>query len=137
MIPPQLPPITWYRVSSLDCNTVRVNHQTYLHSDTSASLHAPSDICTVPRHSKWNLRVDTDCRQDGASILHSRLCSASKHRKASDGDELEAQHEDASLAHPVCIPASSDSKEAGADIRRYGHQLGIIGGVAHVSSTCQ
>ena len=136
MIPPQLPPMTWYIVSSLDHSVVRVDRPTYLHSDTSASLHAPSDICTVPRHSKWNPRVDTDCRQNGASILHSRLCSASKHREAGDGDELEAQHENASLAHPVCIPASSDSKEAGADIRRYGHQLGIIGGVAHVSSTC-
>ena len=136
MIPPQLPPMTWYIVSSLDHSAVRVDRPTYLHSDTSASLHAPSNICTIPRHTKRNLRVDADCRQDGPSILHSRLCSRSKHREARNGNKLEGQHEDAPLAHSICIPASSDSKEAGADIRRYGHQLGIVGGIAHVSSTC-
>lgn len=136
MIPPQLPPMTWYKVNNLDHNVVRVDRSTYLHSDTGASFHAPSNICTVPRHTKWDLRVDADCRQDSASILHPRLCSAGKHREARDGNKLEGQHEDAPLAHTVCIPASSDSKEAGTDIRRNGHQLGIVGGIAHVSGTC-
>lgn len=103
-----------------------------LHCDTRPALQATANITAVPRHAKRDLRVDADGRKDSACVLYAGRACSSEHGEAGDGDELEGHEKYTSFLDAIGVPGRCDCKDAGADVGRDAHELGFVGGVAHV-----
>lgn len=103
-----------------------------LHGNACSSLQAPANIPRVPRHAQRDLRVDPDGRKHGPCILNTSFAAASQHSEPHDSDKLERHEEYTALLEAVRKPARPDRKYACAHVRWDGHELCIIGCVAHV-----
>jgi hypothetical protein len=103
-----------------------------LHRNARPPLQATSNIPTIPRHPQRNLWINANRGEHRASILNPRFAARRKHRKPRNGNDLEREQEDAALAHAISVPRCGDSEEACAHVRRDGHELRFVGGVAHV-----
>jgi hypothetical protein len=103
-----------------------------LHRNARPPLQATSNIPTIPRHPQRNLRINANRRKHRASVLNPRFPARRKHRKSRNGNDLEREQKDAALAHAISIPRRGDGEETCAHVRRDGHELRVVGGVAHV-----
>jgi len=112
-----------------DPSTIPTHH---LHSNTRPPLQTPPNVPTVPRHPQRNLRINPNSRQHRARILYTGPPRRSKHSKARNSHDLEAHQEDTTFLHAIRIPARSNGEETRADVWRDGHELRVVGSVAHV-----
>jgi len=103
-----------------------------LHGNSGSSFQASANIAAVPGHTERNLRVYADGGEHRAAVLDTGLGGGQEHDEAGNTDDLEDHHEDAAFTHFVGVPACNDGEDAGADVGRDRHELGLVRGVAHV-----
>jgi hypothetical protein len=103
-----------------------------LHRYARSPLQTTPNIPTVPRHTQRNLRVDTNRRKNCARILNTWFPRRREHRKSRDCNDLEDKQENAALAQAIRVPGSCDGEEACAHVGRDGHELRVVGCIAHV-----
>jgi hypothetical protein len=103
-----------------------------LHRNTRPALQASANIPAVPRHTERNLRIYTNRSKHRTRILHARLLRRNQHRETRDGNDLESHKKNATLAHAISVPTRRDGEKTRANVWRDGHELCVVGRVAHV-----
>jgi hypothetical protein len=103
-----------------------------LHSNASPPLKTPTNISAIPRHTQRYLWVYPNRSEYRPRILHARSPTSRQQREAQNRDELKAHKEHTALPHPIGHPARRDGEEACTHVWRNGHELSVVGGVAHV-----
>lgn len=73
----------------------------------------------------------TNRRQHRPRILHRRPPAPRQHAEPQHRDELEPQQKHPPAAGAVGEPAGADGGDAGEEVGRHAHELGLVGRVAH------
>ena len=74
----------------------------------------------------------TNGSKHSTGVLHAGVAAAGQKGKTRNSHQLKAKKEDAALLNPIGNVARRDREEASTDVRRYAHQLGVVGRVTHI-----
>jgi len=104
--------------------------ETDVHSNTDTTLGGATNIVTVPGNTLRNVGVDTASEEEDTSVLDVGVGGSDLQNNTKDGSEGETDHEDTASAESVGEVSTSDAAEAGNDVRRDTHELGLLVAVA-------
>lgn len=115
-------------VAGDDTSTVHAHN---LHGNADAPFQRASHVPAVPRQTQGYLGIDADGSQHSTGVLHRGLTATCQEGEAGDGNDLGAEEEGAALAILVGGIVQSDGEDSGTDIWGDGHELGVVGRIAH------
>ena len=101
-----------------------------MHRNTHGTLDRPADVIAVPSNTLRDVRIDSSPVEKTTSILDVRVLGRDQHDQADDCRDAESDHENASGLELIGGEATSDAQEAGDNVWRDGHQLGLFVAVA-------
>lgn len=112
-------------------NTSQVT-ETDVHGNSNTTLGGSSNVVSVPGDTHWDVGIDTASSKEGTGVLNSWLGGGDQHEESDDGKRAEEDHVLSTLLRSISEVTTNDSADTGSDVWRDGHELGVVGSVAHV-----
>lgn len=107
-----------------------------VHGDTNTTLGGTTDVVTIPGNTLRNVGVDTTGKEEDTGILDVGVGGCDLENDTEHGSESETNHEDTARTETVGEVSTSDAAEAGNDVRRNTHELGLLVAVAEGLDNC-
>lgn len=104
-----------------------------LHGQRDGPLGGPARVIPVPGHALRHVGVDAAREEEGAGVLYVDVALGNEHDQSDDADQVPEDHEDAAGGETVGQVAGGEAADAGDDVGRDSHELGLVVGVAEVA----